>query len=164
MISSSSSSMRGKISTLSTSRIFATTSSCLPAKRTYNYQPVINNGSEWHGTTIIAVRKKDKVVIMGDGQVTLGDHVIKGNAKKVRRIGKDVIAGFAGTTADAMTLFELLEAKLDEHRGQLLRSCVELAKAWRTDKFLRKLEAVMIVAVEDNMPLPLLRPCLLFPI
>jgi len=86
------------------------------------------------------------VVIMGDGQVSRGDTIVKGNAKKVRRIGKDVIAGFAGATADCLTLFDLLEQKLEEHRGQLLRSCVELAKAWRTDKYLRKLEAIMIVA------------------
>eukprot|EP00026_Physarum_polycephalum_P016996 Phypoly_transcript_18066.p1 GENE.Phypoly_transcript_18066~~Phypoly_transcript_18066.p1 ORF type:complete len:251 (+),score=35.48 Phypoly_transcript_18066:62-754(+) len=102
--------------------------------------------SAFHGTTILSVRRNNKVVIMGDGQISRGDTVVKGNAKKVRRIGKDVIAGFAGATADCLTLFDLLEQKLEEHRGQLLRSCVELAKAWRTDKFLRKLEAIMIVA------------------
>jgi len=94
----------------------------------------------------LSVLRNNKVVVMGDGQISRGDTIVKGNAKKVRRIGKDVIAGFAGATADCLTLFDLLEQKLEEHRGQLLRSCVELAKAWRTDKYLRKLEAIMIVA------------------
>jgi ATP-dependent HslUV protease subunit HslV len=102
----------------------------------------------WYGTTIIAVRKGDEVVIAGDGQVTVGATVMKSNARKVRRIGKDnkVIAGFAGATADAFALFERLEAKLEKHPGQLLRACVELAKDWRTDKYLRRLEAMMAVA------------------
>ena len=103
--------------------------------------------SQWHGTTILSVRKGDRVVIAGDGQVTLGQTVIKANARKVRRLGKgDVIAGFAGATADAFTLFERLEAKLETHPGQLTRACVELAKDWRTDRYLRRLEAMMAVA------------------
>ncbi len=98
-------------------------------------------------TTILAIRKNNQVVIAGDGQVSLGNTVMKGNAKKVRRLGKDkdIIAGFAGATADAFTLFERLEAKLEAHPGQLTRACVELAKDWRTDKYLRKLEALMAV-------------------
>ncbi len=101
----------------------------------------------WRGTTILTVRKNDKVVIAGDGQVSLGQTVIKANAKKVRSLGKgDVIAGFAGATADAFTLFERLEAKLEQYPGQLIRACVELAKDWRTDRYLRRLEAMMIVA------------------
>ncbi|MBN9020925.1 MAG: ATP-dependent protease subunit HslV [Rhizobiales bacterium] len=101
----------------------------------------------WYGTTILTVRKGGKVVIAGDGQVSLGNTVIKHNARKVRPIGKSgVIAGFAGATADAFTLFERLEAKLEQYPGQLMRACVELAKDWRTDKYLRRLEAMMIVA------------------
>lgn len=98
-------------------------------------------------TTILAIRKNNEVVVAGDGQVSLGQTVLKGNAKKVRRLGKDgkIIAGFAGATADAFTLFERLEAKLEAHPGQLTRACVELAKDWRTDKYLRKLEAMMAV-------------------
>ena len=104
----------------------------------------------WHGTTILAVRKNNQVVIAGDGQVTLGQTVIKPNARKVRRLGEgDVIGGFAGATADAFTLFERLERKLEQHRGQLLRAAVELAKDWRTDKYLRNLEAMMIVADKE---------------
>ncbi|CAA6604830.1 peptidase component of the HslUV protease [Rhodospirillaceae bacterium LM-1] len=105
----------------------------------------------WHGTTILSIRKGGKVVIAGDGQVTLGATVIKSNAKKVRRLGADglVIAGFAGATADAFTLFERLEAKLEKHPGQLMRACVELAKDWRTDRYLRRLEAMMAVADKD---------------
>jgi ATP-dependent HslUV protease subunit HslV len=101
----------------------------------------------WHGTTILSVRKGGKVVIAGDGQVTLGSTVIKSTAKKVRRLsdGK-IIAGFAGATADAFTLFERLESKLEKHPGQLTRACVELAKDWRTDRYLRRLEAMMAVA------------------
>ncbi len=100
-----------------------------------------------HATTILTVRKGGKVVIAGDGQVSLGQTVIKSNAKKVRRLGKgDVIGGFAGATADAFTLFERLEAKLEQYPGQLQRACVELAKDWRTDRYLRRLEAMMIVA------------------
>ena len=101
----------------------------------------------WHGTTILSVRKGDHVVIAGDGQVTLGNTVIKSNARKVRPLGDGkVIAGFAGATADAFTLFERLEAKLEKHPGQLVRACVELAKDWRTDRYLRRLEAMMAVA------------------
>ncbi|MCF3936020.1 ATP-dependent protease subunit HslV [Acuticoccus sp. M5D2P5] len=101
----------------------------------------------WHGTTILTVRKGGKVVIAGDGQVSMGATVIKGTARKVRTLGKgDVIAGFAGATADAFTLLERLEAKLEQHSGQLMRAAVELAKDWRTDRYLRHLEAMMIVA------------------
>ena len=102
----------------------------------------------WHGTTIIGVKKSGRTVIAGDGQVSMGNTVMKPNARKVRRIGADgtVIAGFAGATADAFTLFERLERKLEQHRGQLMRAAVELAKDWRTDKYLRNLEALMIVA------------------
>jgi len=101
-----------------------------------------------HGTTILAVRKEGRVVIAGDGQVSFGDTVLKGSARKVRRIGKDnnVIAGFAGATADAFTLFERLEGKLEQYPSQLTRACVELAKDWRTDRYLRRLEAMMAVA------------------
>ncbi len=102
---------------------------------------------QWHGTTILSVRKDGRVVVAGDGQVTLGNTVVKSNAKKVRRLGKgDVIAGFAGATADAFALFERLEAKLEQHPAQLARACVELAKDWRTDRYLRRLEAMMAVA------------------
>ncbi len=103
----------------------------------------------WHGTTIIGVRKGGKVVIAGDGQVSLGQTVIKGTARKVRRLapgGHEIIAGFAGSTADAFTLLERLEAKLEATPGQLQRACVELAKDWRTDKYLQKLEAMLIVS------------------
>ena len=102
---------------------------------------------QWHGTTILSVRKGDKVVVAGDGQVSLGNTVIKSSARKVRRLAKDkVIAGFAGATADAFTLFERLEAKLETYPNQLTRACVELAKDWRTDRYLRRLEAMMAVA------------------
>lgn len=105
------------------------------------------SASPWHGTTILAVRKDNKVVIAGDGQVSFGQTVIKSNARKVRRLGKDkVIAGFAGATADAFTLFERLEGKLETYPDQLTRACVELAKDWRTDRYLRRLEAMMAVA------------------
>ena len=105
----------------------------------------------WHATTILTVRKDGKVVIDGDGQVTLGQTIIKGNAKKVRRVGNgNVIAGFAGATADAFTLFERLETKLERFPDQLKRACVELAKDWRTDRYLRHLEAMMIVADADE--------------
>ncbi|MBX6425906.1 MAG: ATP-dependent protease subunit HslV [Variibacter sp.] len=101
----------------------------------------------WHGTTILTVRKGGSVVIGGDGQVSFGQTIVKANARKVRRLGKgDVIGGFAGATADAFTLFERLEAKLDQYPGQLMRAAVELAKDWRTDRYLRRLEAMMIVA------------------
>ena len=110
------------------------------------------NAADWHGTTILSVRKNGKVVIAGDGQVTMGATVLKSNAKKVRRLGKDglIVAGFAGATADAFTLFERLETKLESHPGQLVRSCVELAKDWRTDKYLRRLEALMAVCDAEN--------------
>ena len=109
-----------------------------------------NEPPVWHGTTILTVRKGGKVVIGGDGQVSIGQTVIKANAKKVRRLGKgDVIGGFAGATADAFTLFERLESKLEQYPGQLTRAAVELAKDWRTDRYLRRLEAMMIVADKD---------------
>jgi ATP-dependent HslUV protease subunit HslV len=101
----------------------------------------------WHGTTILSLRKGNRVVIAGDGQVSIGQTVIKSNARKVRPLaGGSVISGFAGATADAMTLFERLEAKLEQYPLQLTRACVELAKDWRTDRYLRRLEAMMIVA------------------
>jgi ATP-dependent HslUV protease subunit HslV len=101
----------------------------------------------WHGTTILTVRKGGTVVIGGDGQVSIGQTIVKANARKVRRLTKgDVIGGFAGATADAFTLFERLEAKLEQYPGQLMRAAVELAKDWRTDRYLRRLEAMMIVA------------------
>src|SRR5579884_635392 len=107
--------------------------------------------SLWYGTTILCVRKDGKTVLAGDGQVTLGATIIKASAKKVRRLANDsIIAGFAGATADAFTLFERLEAKLDKHPGQLTRACVELAKDWRTDRYLRRLEAMMAVADEKT--------------
>ena len=107
---------------------------------------------QWHGTTIIGVRKNGKTVIAGDGQVSMGNTVMKPNARKVRRIGEGkVVAGFAGATADAFTLFERLEKKLEQYSGQLLRAAVELTKDWRTDKYLRNLEALMIVADRDNL-------------
>jgi len=106
-----------------------------------------NSTGLWHGTTILTVRKGGKVVIAGDGQVSLGNTVIKSNAIKVRELGTgDVIAGFAGATADAFTLFERLESKLERFPDQLKRACVELAKDWRTDRYLRRLEAMMLVA------------------
>jgi ATP-dependent HslUV protease subunit HslV len=107
----------------------------------------------WHGTTILGVRKDGRTVIAGDGQVSLGNTVIKPNAKKVRRLGAEgkVIAGFAGATADAFTLFERLEKKLEASNGKLMRAAVELAKDWRTDKYLRNLEAMMIVADAEAM-------------
>src|SRR5271168_5362901 len=101
----------------------------------------------WHGTTILTVRKNGIVAVGGDGQVSIGQTIVKANAKKVRRLAKgDVIGGFAGATADAFTLFERLEAKLEQYPGQLTRAAVELAKDWRTDRYLRRLEAMMIVA------------------
>jgi ATP-dependent HslUV protease subunit HslV len=103
-----------------------------------------------HATTILMVRKGGRVVIGGDGQVSLGQTVVKGNAKKVRRLAKGgVIGGFAGSTADAFTLFERLEAKLEQYPGQLTRACVELTKDWRTDRYLRRLEAMMLVADKE---------------
>jgi ATP-dependent HslUV protease subunit HslV len=104
-----------------------------------------------HGTTILSVRRGHDVVIGGDGQVSLGDTILKGNARKVRRLYQDrVIAGFAGGTADAFTLFERFEGKLEEHRGNLLRAAVELAKDWRTDRMLRRLEAMLAVANREH--------------
>ena len=101
----------------------------------------------WHGTTILSLRKGSQVVVAGDGQVSMGQTVVKSNARKLRRLaGGSVIAGFAGTTADAITLFERLEGKLEQYTGQLTRACVELAKDWRTDRYLRRLEAMMAVA------------------
>ncbi|MDP9056162.1 MAG: ATP-dependent protease subunit HslV [Pseudomonadota bacterium] len=114
--------------------------------------------TQWHGTTIIGVRKGGKTVIAGDGQVSMGNTVMKPNARKVRRLGASddsgrgkVIAGFAGATADAFTLFDRLEKKLEQHHGQLMRAAVELAKDWRTDKYLRNLEALMIVADAESL-------------
>ncbi len=113
-----------------------------------NFSPAANMEQQgWHGTTILSVRKGGRVVIAGDGQVTLGTTVIKANARKVRPLGDGkVIAGFAGATADAFTLFERLETKLEQYPGQLTRACVELAKDWRMDRYLRRLEAMMAVA------------------
>jgi len=108
----------------------------------------------WHGTTIVAVKKGGQVAVAGDGQVSLGQTVIKGNARKVRRIapgGHDVVCGFAGATADAFTLLERLERKLEAAPGQLMRACVELAKDWRTDKYLRNLEAMLIVTDGETL-------------
>ena len=107
-----------------------------------------NDQHTWYGTTIVSVRKNGKVVIAGDGQVSVGPTIMKSTAKKIRRIGTggEILAGFAGSTADALTLFERLEGKLEKHPKQLLRACVELAKDWRTDRYLRKLEAMMLVA------------------
>ena len=111
----------------------------------------MSNNSNWHGTTIVLIRKGKDVVVAGDGQVSLGNTVIKSTAKKVRRIEKrNVIAGFAGSTADALTLFERLEAKLEKHAGNLTRAAVELAKDWRTDKYLRRLEALMAIADKEK--------------
>ncbi|WP_371060865.1 ATP-dependent protease subunit HslV [Rhodosalinus sp. 5P4] len=114
----------------------------------------MSDGPGWHGTTILAVRRGDRVVVAGDGQVSLGDTVIKGSARKVRRLspgGREVVAGFAGSTADAFTLLERLESKLEATPGQLQRACVELAKDWRTDKYLQKLEAMLIVSDGSQM-------------
>ena len=111
----------------------------------------MSNNSNWHGTTIVLIRKGKDVVVAGDGQVSLGNTVIKSTAKKVRKIDKrNVIAGFAGSTADALTLFERLESKLEKHAGNLSRSAVELAKDWRTDKYLRRLEALMAIADKEK--------------
>ena len=105
----------------------------------------------WHGTTVVSVRKNNDVIIAADGQVTLGDTVIKSNARKVRPLAKGkVITGFAGATADAFSLFERLESKLDKHSNNLMRACVELAKDWRTDRYLRRLEAMMLVADKET--------------
>jgi ATP-dependent HslUV protease, peptidase subunit HslV len=107
---------------------------------------------DWHGTTILAVRKNGKTIIAGDGQVSMGQTIVKGQAKKVRRVASGrVIAGFAGATADAFTLLERLEAKLEQYPEQLARACVDLAKDWRTDRYLRRLEAMLIVADKDQI-------------
>ena len=111
----------------------------------------MNTAEKWHGTTIVLLRKNNQTVVAGDGQVSLGNTILKSKAKKVRKIEKrGVIAGFAGSTADALTLFERLEAKLEKHAGNLPRAAVELAKDWRTDKYLRRLEALMAVADKKN--------------
>src|SRR5258708_21437212 len=107
----------------------------------------------WHATTILSVRKAGQVVMAGDGQVSMGQTIVKANAKKVRRLGNGaIVGGFAGSTADAFTLFERLEAKLERYPGQLLRACIELAKDWRTDRYLRRLEAVMAGHHKDPSP------------
>ena len=111
----------------------------------------MSDNIKWHGTTIVLIRKDNNVVVAGDGQVSLGNTVIKSTAKKVRKIEKrNVIAGFAGSTADALTLFERLEAKLEKHAGNLTRAAVELAKDWRTDKYLRRLEALMAIGDKEK--------------
>ena len=123
-----------------------------PISRLMSNSAASHGLQQWHGTTIIGVKRGDKTVLAGDGQGSMGITVMKPNAKKVRRIGDGkVIAGFAGATADAFTLFERLERKLDQYSGQLMRAAVELAKDWRTDKYLRNLEALMIVADNDTM-------------
>ena len=107
---------------------------------------------DWHGTTILAVRKAGKTVVAGDGQVSMGQTIVKGTAKKVRTLaGGRVIAGFAGSTADAFTLIERLEAKLEQYPEQLARACVDLARDWRTDRYLRRLEAMLIVADKEQI-------------
>ena len=111
----------------------------------------MDTNKNWHGTTIVLIRKDGQTIVAGDGQVSLGNTVLKSKAKKVRKIEKrNVIAGFAGSTADALTLFERLEAKLEKHAGNLPRAAVELAKDWRSDKYLRRLEALMAVADKEN--------------
>lgn len=125
---------------------------CFTSTRNYYQQhsSSYHNPNQRYGTTILCIRKEDKVVLAGDGQVTQNNVCIKPNARKLRRLANGkVITGFAGTTADAFTLLERLEGKLDEHPGQLLRACVELAKMWRTDRYLKNLEAVMVVADEN---------------
>tara|TARA_A100000164_G_scaffold153640_1_gene136433 strand:+ start:375 stop:914 length:540 start_codon:yes stop_codon:yes gene_type:complete len=111
----------------------------------------MSTNQNWHGTTIVLIRKGNQTIVAGDGQVSLGNTVLKSKAKKVRKIEKrNVIAGFAGSTSDALTLFERLEAKLEKHAGNLTRAAVELAKDWRTDKYLRRLEALMAVADKEK--------------
>jgi ATP-dependent HslUV protease subunit HslV len=115
-------------------------------------RPMQNQASfpDWHGTTILAVRKNGRTVVAGDGQVSMGQTIVKGNARKVRTLAEGrVLAGFAGATADAFTLIERLETKLEQYPEQLARACVDLAKDWRTDRYLRKLEAMLIVADKD---------------
>ena len=123
---------------------------CLNAKLPSGAPRLPDDTPRMHATTILMVRRGGRVVIGGDGQVSLGQTIVKGNARKVRRLAKgDVIGGFAGSTADAFTLFERLESKLDQYPGQLTRACVELTKDWRTDRYLRRLEAMMLVADRD---------------
>ena len=111
----------------------------------------MNTAEKWHGTTIVLLRKNGETVVAGDGQVSLGNTVLKSKAKKVRKIeSRGVIAGFAGSTADALTLFERLEAKIEKHAGNLSRAAVELAKDWRTDKYLRRLEALMAIGDKEH--------------
>src|SRR5512139_2777579 len=115
-------------------------------------QSETSSGPGWHATTILSVRKGGQVVMAGDGQVSMGQTIVKANAKKVRRLGNgQIVGGFAGSTADAFTLFERLEAKLERYPGQLTRACVELAKDWRQDRYLRRLQAMMIVADAETM-------------
>lgn len=122
----------------------------IPHTETSMPDPSMPAATSWHATTIVMVRKGGRTIIGGDGQVSFGQTIIKGNARKVRRLAKgDVIGGFAGATADAFTLFERLEGKLEQYSGQLMRACVELAKDWRTDRFLRRLEAMMLVADKE---------------
>jgi ATP-dependent HslUV protease, peptidase subunit HslV len=128
-----------------------TTLNSLRLERGYRSTAGAAGGVEWHGTTILCVRKNGITVMAGDGQVSQGSSVMKGNAKKVRRLGDNILVGFAGSTADALTLMERLEKKLEEYPNQLTRACVELAKNWRTDKYLRRLEAVLLVADKDNI-------------
>ena len=119
----------------------------MPPTAKFNRKESDMQPEQFHGTTILSVRRGDKVAMGGDGQVTLGNIVVKATARKVRRLYKDqVLAGFAGATADAFTLFERFEAKLDKHQGHLMRSAIELAKDWRTDRILRRLEAMLTVA------------------
>ena len=117
-----------------------------------NWHGATTSHPAWHGTTILAVRKNGKTVIAGDGQVSMGQTIVKGAAKKVRRVaGGRVISGFAGATADAFTLLERLEAKLEQYPDQLARACVDLAKDWRTDRYLRRLEAMLLVADREQI-------------
>jgi len=121
-----------------------------PARRAAMWARMQDAFPNWHGTTILAVRKAGSTVIAGDGQVSMGNTIVKGNARKVRRLaGGQVVAGFAGATADAFTLIERLESKLEQYPAQLARACVDLAKDWRTDRYLRRLEAMLICADKD---------------
>jgi len=134
-----------QLATLQSSPVCARSVRALGSRRLRLHDDSAWYGQQLRATTILSVRKDDKVFIIGDGQVSLGSHVVKGNARKVRTLKEGVVAGFAGATADAMTLFERLEMKLQEH-PETMRACVEMAKAWRMDKYLRRLEAIMIVA------------------
>jgi len=122
----------------------------LPTQAQAQEQSLQTREAVWHGTTILSVRKDGLIVMAGDGQVSLGQTVVKANARKVRKLGETVVVGFAGATADAFTLLERLETKLERHPGQLTRACVELAKDWRTDRYLRRLEAMMAVADKET--------------